>query len=199
MIESDVVGELPTPICTIERTCKKNMKELKPVKKVPFLVVTPLLSIIFEVLFIFALLAVMDSLVFNKRNMASLLMALVIGAVLWAVYGLAEYLMRRTREMQWYLFGVGAYIIPAVFWGVTALISYTYWYGHRLSENAEFFMYLTRTMLLYLFWAALFRFAGHGIFVLAGGGVKKKKSKKKSEKANKKEKSKENQEREITT
>jgi hypothetical protein len=64
---------------------------------------------------------------------------------------------------------------------VTALISYTYWYGHRLSENAEFFMYLTRTMLLYIFWAALFRFVGHGIFVLAGGGVKKKKSKKKSE------------------
>jgi hypothetical protein len=196
MIESGVVGELPTPICTIERTCKKNMKELKPVKKVPFLVVTPLLSIIFEVLFIFALLAVMDSLVFNKRNMASLLMALVIGAVLWAVYGLAEYLMRRTREMQWYLFGIGAYIIPAVFWVVTALISYTYWYGHRLSENAEFFMYLTRTMLLYIFWAALFRFAGHGIFVLAGGGVKKKKSKKKSE--NTKIKRKANQEREIT-
>jgi hypothetical protein len=196
MIESGVVGELPTPICTIERTCKKNMKELKPVKKVPFLVVTPLLSIIFEVIFIFALLAVMDSLVFNKRNMASLLMALVIGAVLWAVYGLAEYLMRRTREMQWYLFGIGAYIIPAVFWVVTALISYTYWYGHRLSENAEFFMYLTRTMLLYIFWAALFRFAGHGIFVLAGGGVKKKKSKKKSE--NTKIKRKANQEREIT-
>lgn len=154
------------------------MKQIKPIKKTPFLIVSPILSMIGEMILIFALLAVMDTLVFNKRNMASLLMSVVIGAALWAIYGLIEFLMRRKREMQWYLFGVGAYLIPLVCWVVLSLVSYTYWYSHRLSENAEFLMYLTRTMLLYLSWAAAFRFVGHLIFFIAGGGLKKSRRKK---------------------
>lgn len=139
---------------------------------------SPILSIIGEVFFIFILLSLMDKLLFNKRNMASLLMSIVVGAVLWAVYGLIEYLMRKRREMEWYLFGVGAYLIPIACWAVLALISYTHWYSHRLSENAEFFMYLTRTMLVYLVWAAVLRFAGHLIFFVAGGGLGKLRKKK---------------------
>lgn len=155
-----------------------NMKQLKPVKKVPFLIVSPIFSIIGEVLLIFILLALMDTLLFNKRNMASLLMSIVVGLALWAIYGLIEYFMRKRHEMKWYLFGVGAYLIPIVCWSVLALVSYTYWYSHRLSENAEFFMYLTRTMLLYLSWAAVFRFGGHLIFFIAGGGLRKFKKEK---------------------
>lgn len=158
---------------------KDLMKQLKPVKKIPFLIVSPFLSIIGEVIFIFVLLSLMDTLVFGKRNMASLLMSMVVGAALWAVYGLVEYFMRRRREMKWYLFGVGAYLVPMICWGILALVSYTVWYSNRLSENAEFFMYLTRTMLLYLSWAAAFRFGGHLIFYIAGGGLDKSKNNKK--------------------
>lgn len=155
------------------------MKQLKPVKKIPFLIVSPFLSIIGEVIFIFVLLSLMDTLAFGKRNMAGLLMSMAVGAVLWVVYGLIEYFMRRRREMKWYLFGVGTYLIPIVCWGILALVSYTVWYSNRLSENAEFFMYLTRTMLLYLSWAAVFRFLGHVIFYIAGGGLNNLKNNKK--------------------
>lgn len=155
------------------------MKQLKPVKKIPFLIVSPFLSIIGETIFIFILLSLMDTLAFGKRNMASLLMSVVVGAALWAVYGLIECFMRKRREMQWYLFGVGVYLIPIVCWVILALVSYTVWYSNRLSENAEFFMYLTRTMLVYLSWAAAIRFGGHLIFFIAAGGLNRSKNKKK--------------------
>ncbi len=155
------------------------MKQLKPLKKVPFFIVSPIISMIGEVLFIFALLSVLDALVFNKRNMASFFMAAVIGGVIWAFFGLIEYLMRKRWDMKWYLFGIGVYLIPIACWAVLTLVTYTYWYSNRLSENAEFLMYLTRTMLLYISWAAAFRFGGHLICFLAGGGLRKKSKKQK--------------------
>ena len=154
------------------------MKQLKPLKKIPYLIISPVLSVIGEVVFIFALFAIMESLSFGYRNMANFLMSLVIGATLWGLYGLAELLLRKAREAKWYIFSIGCYAIPLIFWTVMSLASYTGWYSNRLDEDAEFFMYFTRTMLIYLLVAAVLRVLGHIIFMILSGNGRKSKAKK---------------------
>ncbi len=148
------------------------MKQLKKIKKVPFLIISPIFSIISEVVLLFVLLFSMEAMFFNTRNMADLLMTTVIGAAYWGIYGLIEFFLRKRREMKWYFFGIGVYLIPIVIWAVLTLISYTYWYSRRLDEDAEFYMYFTRVMLQYISTAAVFRYVGHFIFFLVDGGAR---------------------------
>ena len=155
------------------------MKQLKPIKNIPYFFISPVFSIIGEVLFIFALLSILESLVFGYRNMASFFMSMVIGAVIWGIFGLIEYLLRKKYEMKWYTFSVGNYLIPLIFWVITSLISYTNWYSNRLSEDAEFFMYFTRTMLVYLLFASVFRVLGHFFFEFLSRPRRKVNNKKK--------------------
>ena len=148
------------------------MKQLKKIKKVPFLIISPILSIISEVVLLFVLLYSMEAMFFNTRNMADLLMTAAIGAAYWGIYGLIEFLMRKRREMKWYFFGIGVYLVPIVIWAVLTLVSYTHWYSNRLDEDAEFYMYFTRVMLQYIATAAVFRYVGHFIFFLVDGGAR---------------------------
>lgn len=166
------------------------MKQLKQIKKVPFLIISPILSIISEVILIFILLSTMESLVFNTRNMADILMTAAIGAAFWGIYGLVEFFIRKRREMKWYFFGIGVYLIPLVIWGLLTLVAYTYWYSRRLDEDAEFYMYFTRTMLQYLACATVFRYLGHVVFFLFDGGYRmiRKKLKLDERKARRKQK-----------
>jgi len=165
-------------------------KKLKPFKKMPFLVIAPIVSIIVEAILIFVILYAMDSMFFNKQNMLGIKQVLIVGAIFAVIYGLFEKLLSRNREVKWYVIPMGNMFIPIAIELVAFLVTMNSWWSNRDNQHLEFFMYLFATMAMYMVVASVIRIIFQCIVYLYTSDTPQKreaKARKKQEKKAKKD------------
>ncbi|MCR5743803.1 MAG: hypothetical protein K6F92_08830 [Lachnospiraceae bacterium] len=164
-------------------------KKLKPFKKMPFLVIAPVVSIIVEVVLIFLILHFMDVLTFNKQNMLGVKQVLIVGTIFAVIYGLFERLISRNREVKWYMIPMGNMFIPIAIDVIVFLVAMTKWWSNRDNQHLEFFMYLFATMAIYMAVASVIRLIFQFIVYLYTSDtpqMREKRAQKKEEKKAKK-------------
>lgn len=123
----------------------------------PFFVAAAPLSIVFEIIAVFIMLHLMDSLAFEKQNMLGVGQVLLVGTGFFVIYGLVEMLIRRGRDMSWIRTEIGLRLIPMAVELVIFIAAFAAWRGEPHDEHRQFFMYLFGVLCLYLFVSFIMR------------------------------------------